>query len=127
MIVQLKCYYLRFVGEMLLSEIRRFLLEFRIEAFTDIILVFEICLFGFPTFILPGTIIMSDAWRAYNGIEDLDGGSFHDSTIIPKVFALLISAFVTTGLTGPSGSNGLDVDRIYRLVTCEEISMCMLN
>ncbi|KAK9752594.1 hypothetical protein QE152_g4165 [Popillia japonica] len=44
----------------------RFLLEFRIEPFTDIILVFEICLFGFPRFILPGTIIMSDAWRAYN-------------------------------------------------------------
>ncbi|KAK9731651.1 hypothetical protein QE152_g13471 [Popillia japonica] len=54
-------------AETLLTEIRRFLLEFRIEAFTDIILVFEICLFGFPRFILPGTIIMSDAWRAYNG------------------------------------------------------------
>ncbi|KAK9722577.1 ISXO2-like transposase domain [Popillia japonica] len=26
-------------------------------------------------FILPGTIIMTDAWRAYNGIDDLDGDS----------------------------------------------------
>ncbi|KAK9709876.1 hypothetical protein QE152_g26375 [Popillia japonica] len=69
-------------AETLLTEIRRFLLEFRIEAFTDIILVFEICLFGFPRFILPGTIIMSDAWRAYNGIEDLDGGAYEHCVVV---------------------------------------------